>query len=186
MAGRIENRITRVKRMKRLIPVVFVLGAGVVFNNGAAAEPTRLRIFADRIPINARDRVAKAYGIPPKHFAALEQVESRGFNNLTRTEKHLQKRWAKLAGRGWTAKQLATSYGPMQVLGLHYRDKGYLPKDTSNRLLNYELAAWYLSKCKEREATWAAAFLRWNGGGNKKYPVLIARELKKLNQRRNG
>lgn len=165
---------------------LFFLTLGGLAAYSPVNEPARLRIVASKIrpPIEAlRDDSARAWGLPPKIFRAVEIVESSGGKFLRRYEPGYARRLAKrkpayvkaAAEAGWSLKQLSTSYGSMHVLGVHYYEKGYAPGDVNDAELNYELAANYLSQCKKKGGTWRKALLLWNGGNDLKYPVRVAR-----------
>lgn len=179
--------------MKGLI--LTVLGVGLC---GAAltpdqsiSEPVRLRIVANKIqpPIrHARDESARAWSIPIPIFKAMELIESSGGKHLRAYGKAEKKYARKLlrakpgyvaaaARAGWSLRQLATSYGPMHVLGVNYYQKGYKPSDVDDLELNYELAANYVSSCeaKKGKGNWRGILLCYNGGADPTYPVKVAR-----------
>lgn len=147
------------------------------------SEPiTHLRIVADKQRFSIRPvqlETERAYGLPMGLLDALAHVESSGGKNaIPRHEPKLEKklrRKGEKGGGGWTVKQLATSYGKYQVLGLNYRAKGYKPADTADEELNEELAAAYLSNCIKRRGSVGRGLLCFNGGNNRDYPKKIAR-----------
>lgn len=167
--------------MKRLI-LPAVAGICLIASIQPSEPVTHLRIVADKQRLFIRPvqlETERAYGLPMGLLDALAQIESSGGRNaVPRHEPKLErrlKRKGERGGGGWTVKQLATSYGKYQVLGLNYRAKGFRPSDTTDEKLNEELAAAYLSNCIKRRGSVGGGLLCYNGSGNAAYPYMIAR-----------
>lgn len=162
-----------------------VLGSTIEKPADAAIEPTIHLLIKNRpIPIivesrdHMRDQIARAYGIDPIEFKAMEVVESAGRNSATRFEPGQMNRARRLAPRASMAelRYLATSHCSMQVMGWHEIERGLKRGALKDQRTCYEVAAHVRAKCEEKRPGRGTACYN----GSEKYAVLVRSEMKKL------
>ena len=129
------------------------------------------------------------HGLNPQLVAALIHQESKGNPWATRYEPDFFKRyiqnkdWARLGGYVSKAvsleterKDRSTSFGVMQIMGQTARERGFRGDYLTQLLdpaINIEIGCDFLADLIQKHEKAEIALLRWNGGGDPKYPAKV-------------
>jgi len=148
---------------------VFLLVAALALSAFSLAQDLGSCAPEVRIHVRALTGAAQEFGVPAPLVAAVALVESGGDANAVRYEPGfpLVGNWNSAARMGWTATDLRTSYGLMQVVGavafrdLHAHDP---PSAIIKPGYNLRLGARLLSELFADYGSWGDALAAYNGG----------------------
>lgn len=185
LVKRLCKKGSTMKTIYGILIVSVIVGCMVEAPARAVYEPS-VHLLIKRGPVRKpiesrdqmRDRIARAYGIDPLEFRAMEHIESGGRNSATRFESGEVKRARRLAPNANAAeiKYLATSHCSMQVMGWHEIERGLKRGSLKDQEICYEVAAHVRAKCEERRPGKGSACYN----GSQKYAGLVRAVMLKI------
>jgi soluble lytic murein transglycosylase-like protein len=142
-------------RVKGLLELIFVAGvlygaAGITVE-GKGIAPAEIEIKPERDIETIVREIAPQYGFDPVLILAQVEQESGGGLNNFRFEPHLLPKAQKVTKDGEMQIWLASSHGPLHVLGLTAHRMGLKPADFRDKETAIEAGIRWLAKCRENQ-----------------------------------